>query len=42
MSRLSDKLSKGEVYFIAEMSANHGNDLETALEQSVVRCVGEA
>lgn len=32
MSRLADKLAKNEVYFIAEMSANHGNDLDIALE----------
>lgn len=32
MSRLADKVSRGEVYFIAEMSANHGNDLSLALE----------
>ena len=31
MSKLKDKVSAGEVYFIAEMSANHGNNLETAL-----------
>jgi len=32
MSRLQDKLARDEVYFIAEMSANHGNDLAQALK----------
>ena len=32
MNRMSDKLAAGEVYFIAEMSANHGNDLDVALK----------
>lgn len=31
MGRLRDKISRGEPYFIAEMSANHGNDLGLAL-----------
>jgi len=31
MSTLKDKLVAGKPYFIAEMSANHGNDLEVAL-----------
>lgn len=31
MGKLRDKISKGEPYFIAEMSANHGNDLGLAL-----------
>lgn len=30
-SRMHEKLGLGEAYFIAEMSANHGNNLETAL-----------
>ena len=30
-SRMHEKLGRDEVYFIAEMSANHGNNLETAL-----------
>ena len=32
MFHLYDKINKGEVYVIAEMSANHGGSLETALE----------
>lgn len=32
MFRLFDKIRKNEVYFIAEMSANHGGDPENALE----------
>lgn len=32
MFRLFDKIGKNEVYVIAEMSANHGGDLENALE----------
>lgn len=32
MSRLYEKINKGEVYFIAEMSANHAGKLENALE----------
>lgn len=31
MSNLKTKLAAGKPYFIAEMSANHGNDLNTAL-----------
>ncbi len=38
--RLWDKISKGEVYFIAEMSANHGGKLENALE--IVQAAKEA
>lgn len=30
-SRMLEKIERGDVYFIAEMSANHGNDLDTAL-----------
>ncbi|MBR6158567.1 MAG: N-acetylneuraminate synthase family protein, partial [Lachnospiraceae bacterium] len=30
--RLFEKTERGEVYVIAEMSANHGGRLETALE----------
>ena len=40
MSKLKDKVSAGEVYFIAEMSANHGNNLETAL--SIVDAAADA
>ena len=32
MFRLYDKINSGEVYIIAEMSANHGGSLENALE----------
>ena len=32
MFHLFEKIQKGEVYFIAEMSANHGGSLETALQ----------
>ena len=32
MFHLYDTISKNEVYIIAEMSANHGGSLETALE----------
>lgn len=32
MSRLKSNLESGKPYFIAEMSANHGNDLDVALE----------
>lgn len=32
MFRLMEKIAKGQVYTIAEMSANHGGKLETALE----------
>lgn len=32
MFRLFDKISKDEIYVIAEMSANHGGSLENALE----------
>lgn len=32
MFRLFEKLNKGEVYIIAEMSANHGGKLDNALE----------
>lgn len=39
MFRLNEKLEKGEVYIIAEMSANHGGKLETALE--IVRQVAK-
>lgn len=31
MAKLDDCLASGRPYFIAEMSANHGNDLDTAL-----------
>lgn len=31
MSKMRNKLAEGKPYFIAEMSANHGNDLEMAL-----------
>ncbi len=32
MFRLFDKINNGEVYIIAEMSANHGGRIENALE----------
>lgn len=32
MFHLDEKIKKGDVYFIAEMSANHGGDIENALE----------
>ena len=32
MFHIFEKINKGEVYVIAEMSANHGGNLETALE----------
>ncbi len=32
MFRLFEKINKNEVYIIAEMSANHGGDIENALE----------
>lgn len=32
MFRIFDKINNGEVYVIAEMSANHGGSLDTALE----------
>lgn len=32
MFRLFEKISKNEIYVIAEMSANHGGDIENALE----------
>ena len=32
MIHLYDSLEKGEVYIIAEMSANHGGSLENALK----------
>ena len=31
-SRMAEKVAAGQVYFIAEMSANHGNDLDLALQ----------
>lgn len=40
MFHLFEKISKGEVYIIAEMSANHGKKLENALE--IVRQAAEA
>lgn len=40
MFRIFDKISKNEVYCIAEMSANHGGSLENALE--IVRQASEA
>lgn len=32
MFQLYDKINKGDIYFIAEMSANHGGSLDNALE----------
>lgn len=40
MFKIFDKINNGEVYIIAEMSANHGGQLETALE--IVRQAAEA
>lgn len=40
MFRVFDKIKNGEVYVIAEMSANHGGKLETALE--IVRQAAKA
>ena len=40
MFRLFDKINQNEVYFIAEMSANHGGSIENALE--IVRRSAEA
>ncbi|MBQ9490586.1 MAG: pseudaminic acid synthase, partial [Lachnospiraceae bacterium] len=40
MFRLYDKIKNNEVYFIAEMSANHGGSLENALE--IVRQAAKA
>lgn len=39
MFRIYDKINRGEVYTIAEMSANHGGSLNTALE--IVRQVAK-
>ncbi len=32
MFRVFDKINNGEIYIIAEMSANHGGNLDTALK----------
>ena len=40
MFRIFDKINNGEVYVIAEMSANHGGSLDTALE--IVRQAAKA
>ena len=40
MFHLFDKVNNNEVYFIAEMSANHGGSIETALE--IVRKAAQA
>lgn len=39
MSKLLKKINNGEVYFIAEMSGNHGGSVEKAME--IVRSVAE-
>ena len=40
MFKLFDKINSGEVYVIAEMSANHGGKIENALE--IVRQAAKA
>ena len=40
MFRLYDRIRNGEVYIIAEMSANHGGSLENALR--IVRLAAQA